>query len=101
MKKSIGNNDITIYDSYTVNKKLMNFVLDEIRAEVKKKGQSNAVLDNRSNASLKREWVTHNFLYSIGMFRSHTKDVNLNYPQKWYIRWGYNIAGVLFWIFTK
>lgn len=47
----------------------------------------------RSFCSLKNEWVTHNLLYKLHIYRSRTKDVDLNYPQKWYYRLGYSIIG--------
>lgn len=40
----------------------------------------------RSNASLLREWKAHNLLYDLHLFREHTKDVDFEYPQKWYTR---------------
>lgn len=35
----------------------------------------------RSMDSLVSEWTAHNRLYLLGLFRSHTKDVDLEYPQ--------------------
>lgn len=45
--------------------------------------------------SLEAEWGVHNVLYRLGLFRSHTKDVDLNYPQRW--SWLYRIV----WALTK
>lgn len=45
----------------------------------------------RSLKSLTREWRVHNFLYKIGLYKSRTKDVDLDYPQQWYYRLGYFI----------
>lgn len=37
---------------------------------------------NRSMDSLVREWCAHNLLYDLGLWRDHTADVDLNYPQR-------------------
>lgn len=49
----------------------------------------------RSLKSLEAEWGVHNVLYRLGLFRSHTKDLDLNYPQRW--SWLYRIT----WALTK
>lgn len=53
----------------------------------------------RSMFSLQMEWATHNALYALHIARKRTKDVDLNYPNKW--AWLYNIIGVLVWIFIR
>ena len=35
----------------------------------------------RTNKELIQEWRAHNLLYDLHLFRSHTKDVDLDYPQ--------------------
>lgn len=49
----------------------------------------------RSLKSLIREWKSHNFLYKMGLYKSRTKDVDLDYPQQWYHRLGYFILSIL------
>ena len=49
----------------------------------------------RSSESLEAEWGVHNVLYRLGIFRSRTKDVGLNFPQKW--GWVYRMV----WALTK
>lgn len=49
---------------------------------------------NRSYFSLMCEWKAHNRLYKLGMWKSHTKDVDLEYPQKWYYKIIYFILGI-------
>ena len=39
----------------------------------------------RSLKSYKREWLGHNRLYYLHLFRNHTKDVDLEEPSKWYL----------------
>lgn len=85
-------NNIHIVDSYLV---------DDIRGAVGflRNVGSNEVLSHRSDYSLCCEWAVHNFLYRIGLFRSHTKDVDLNYPCR--MEWLYIILGTLifpFWL---
>ena len=51
------------------------------------------VFIERSEASLKYEWYTHNLLYRLGTARERTKDVDLNAGQPWYVRIAYGILG--------
>lgn len=89
-------NNIHVVDSYKVPKKKIKPFLTELR-----KRHEHVVLENRSDCSLKSEWVTHTFLYNLKIRRSSTKDVDLNYPQKWYVKIGYIVVGILGLIFTK
>ena len=47
------------------------------------------------------EWAAHNMLYNLNIQRERTKDVDLDYPQKWYYKVGYGICGVVALIFIK
>ena len=49
----------------------------------------------RSNNSLIREWITHNNLYRLGLHKDGVKDVDLNYPQKWYIKILYAVGSII------
>ncbi|MBQ6952580.1 MAG: hypothetical protein IJP81_01565 [Bacteroidales bacterium] len=51
--------------------------------------------------AFERELAAHNALHALGIFRSRTGDVDLNWPQPWYIRLGYAILGTLAWPFIK
>ena len=66
-------NNIRIENGYLVPCKDFEFVLNCIR-----ENEPNEVTANRSNYSLSCEWAVHNALYKLGLFRSHTKDVDLN-----------------------
>jgi len=88
--------NICIPDSYRISKKDFDSVLDEIEEE-----KPSAVFKYRSRKSLKLEWATHNGLYNLGLWRSRTKDVDLEYPQSWYHKIIYWILGNLFWLFIK
>ena len=56
---------------------------------------------NRSIKSLAREWAAHNAFHALGIFRTNTADVDLNWPQNWLTRLGYYVVGVVVWPFIK
>ena len=43
-----------------------------------------------------REWRAHNLLYSLGIARKRTKDVDLN-ENKWYVKVAYGILSLMYW----
>lgn len=47
----------------------------------------------RSDESLIAEWTVHNALYRLHVMRSHTADVDLNFPQRF--DWLYRILASL------
>ena len=90
---NVSKNNIHIEDSYKVNKREdMQMILNDIRA--KHSLEESDVL-KRTDKSLIREWRTHNILYSLHLFRSHTKDVDLNYPQSKLVEICYAIVSLL------
>ena len=86
--------NIHIDDSCKISKRYMESALSAIEA-------AHPVLSvwRRSPKSLKREWATHNLLYRLGLWKSRTRDVDLNYPNKW--EWLYNITGAIALLFIK
>ena len=50
---------------------------------------------NRREGSLRREWATHNLLYSLGYKRERTKDADLNFEHKWYMKLAYAVVGTI------
>ena len=50
-------------------------------------------LISRSNKSYECEVRAHNRLYKLGLFKSHTKDADLEENIKWYKELFYNIIG--------
>lgn len=93
----VFDNNVHIEDSYKVGKLDMPEVLNIIRLE----HPDNDVLKNRSNFTMVLEWCVHNFCHSIGFKRESTADVDLDYPQKWYITAAYVVVGVLVWVFVR
>ena len=70
-----------IVDSCMVkSKEDMLAYLQDLRESV---GQEMAV-NQRDLESQVREWRSHNFFYCIHVFRSRTKDVDLELRQTWY-----------------
>ena len=61
----------------------------------------NSEVWKRSYCSLELEWAAHNFLFMLGLFKSHTESVDLNYPQRWWVTLGYWIVGAVGWIFIN
>lgn len=86
--------NIHITDSYKVPKRDFKKVLD---AERERNPQS--IVWTRGYNSLYREWAVHNACYLLGLWRSQTKDVDLNAPLTWYEKLGYTVGGILVWIF--
>ena len=93
----VSKNNIHIEDSYKVNTtKDMQIVLNDIRANHSL--EESDVL-KRTDKSLIKEWRVHNVLYNLHLFREHTKDVDLNYPQSKTIEIAYSIAYFIVSIF--
>ena len=88
----VSKNNIHIEDSYKVNRKDdMQIVLNDIRANHSL--EESDVL-KRTDSSLIKEWRVHNVLYNLHLFRKHTKDVDLNYPQSKIMEIVYSIFGI-------
>ena len=90
----VRDNNIRIEKGYLVRGRAFGFVLNYIR-----KDEPNEVTANRSNYSLSCEWAVHNALYKLGLFRSHTKDMDLNYPCR--IEWLYILLGSFIYPFAR
>lgn len=83
--------NINVQDSYRFIKRSdINKILDSIhRFE-----DDSLVFANRERWSLASEWRVHTRLYKLGLWKSRTKDVDLNWPIKWYMVILYNIFGL-------
>lgn len=55
------------------------------------------VWHERSERTLIREWRGHNCLYDLGLFRSHTKDVDLDVPTKWWQQAIFAVLSFFYW----
>lgn len=83
LRVHISENNVTIFDSFRV-KKLddMKFIIYKLRGGY----SSKYAIHKRSVNSIVHEWRVHNLLYSLGIMKNRTKDVDLNINQPWYIK---------------
>lgn len=77
---------VTIYDSYMIPERDMGNILYEFK-------KTTGYNSKRSIKSWVREWKAHNRLYKLGLFRSHTKDCDLEEHEAWWKLLIYNIIG--------
>lgn len=89
-KYTITQNNLKIIRSCDVPKARFETVLKQIRGL-----HPESLVWTRELRSLCREWAVHNFFFSLGIAKSHTEDVDLNYPNRW--EWLYNIIGWMVW----
>ena len=86
----VTDNNIQIKDSYTITSKSemseILYALEHFHPECN--------VFKRNHFSLICEWKTHNRLYKLGLWKNHTKDVDLNYPLKWYMKVLYVLFGI-------
>lgn len=70
-----------ILNSFLVKTKAeMRAILEDLRA----KTSEQMAVNQRDMESLVREWRSHNLFYKFHVFRSRTKDVDLELKQPWY-----------------
>lgn len=79
--------NIRILDSYKIRRK-ENMLEILIWFKLKTNFHSKRTFD-----SWIREWKSHNRMYRLGMFRSHTKDCDLEELEKWHRRLVYWFIG--------
>lgn len=60
----------------------------------------NWIINRLSIDDMINEWQSHNLLYDLHIFRSHTADVDIN-ENPWYIKLPYCIMSVIYEIFNK
>ena len=89
-------NNIHMESSFTISKEDFESELKTLREQY-----PDSLVWNRSMDSLKREWAGHNALHAMGIARKQTAHADLNWPQHWLIRLGYDIIGTIAWPFIK
>ena len=78
---------IRIVDSYLISQDgIMELILKEF---IKRTGYKS----KRSMKSWIKEWKAHNRLYNLGLFKSHTKDCDLEENEKWWRLLVYQFLG--------
>ena len=80
----ISDNSLQISDSYLYSKHDMISSLNLIKARY-----PHSDIWQRRMSSLRAEWIVHNACYRLHILRSHTADVDLNYPNR--IEWLYRL----------
>ena len=84
-----------IVDSCTVTGK------DDMRrflAQLREERADDMAVSRRDLESQVHEWRAHNFFYKLHVFRSRTKDVDLELKQSWWREWFCRVVSFLyFW----
>lgn len=96
MDYEVSANNIQLKSSFEVGKDDFVRELAAIREQ-----HPDSLVWNRSIDSLKREWAAHNAFHALGLVRKQTADTDLNWPQPWFIRLGYDLLGRIAWLFIK
>ena len=92
MEYTITANNIHVFDSYkTTNRKIIKGFLETLKVLYPK-----CTIFRRSVGSLVREWCGHNLLYEMNFQRARTKDVDLDYPIRWYMEVGYWFLNLIY-----
>lgn len=84
----ISDNSLQISDSCLYSKRDMVSSLNLI-----KERYPYSDIWQRSMRSLRAEWIVHNACYRLHILRSHTADVDLNYPNR--VEWMYRLLAPL------
>lgn len=88
VKIRYNSKNIHIVNSYKIrNEKDMIFILLNFK-------QRTGYCSKRTLKSWIREWKTHNRLYRLGLFKSHTKDCDLEENEKLHRLIAYQILGI-------
>ena len=84
----ITGDSLQICDSYLYSKHDMLTSLNLIKSRY-----PHSDIWQRSMRSLRAEWIVHNACYRLHILRSHTADVDLNYPNR--VEWLYRLLAPL------
>ena len=88
LKITITQDNINIKDSYQVRNPFdMRSILKELKKFLKENNITmDTPLNHRSIYSMIREWISHNNAYVVGYKKERVCSVDLNFPQKWYVK---------------
>lgn len=86
----ITKDNTKIFDSYLIPNKSLDNIVKAIIEERKAKGY----IVTRSIESYKNEIRFHNRMYKLGLFKSHTKDTDLEEPISFIKELIYGILGI-------
>jgi len=93
---TITPSSIHIEDSYYITlRALMKMFFIKLRKDLKDSHITmDTPLNHRSDRSLCNEWIAHNNLYILGYEVERTAHLDLNRPQKWYVK-------VAYWLLSR
>lgn len=89
MKILVSGYNIQIENSFKVSKSDFEPIINQIKNDL----PDHPVSKNRSLKSIKKEWAVHNLLYKLGIARTRTKDLDINYPLKSWESFVYFVFG--------
>lgn len=91
-----GKHNVKIVESCLISEREgMEDVIHEIYGDVRCPEE----VWNRGLDELVREWQAHNLLYDLHLFRTKTKDVDLD-GRRWY-QFAYDILGSIYGLFNR
>lgn len=93
LRVHISEDNTTIFNSHIVKS---SSDMESVLYKTRIKASDKYAINKRSIPSMTREWRVHNLLYSIGLFKNRTKDVDLNIGDPWYIKALYFILSPLY-----
>ena len=93
---TVTETNIHINDSYQYPKEKFEPILKDIQEE-----HQDLLVWERSMGSMRREWATHNLAYNWGIATERTGSVDLNVPQKWYVKLFYGVVGSIALLLIK
>lgn len=87
--------NLHIEDSWSIPKRSMGTILCCIEYD-----HPESEVWQRTHTSLIHEWCVHNLCYNLHLWRSHTKDVDLDKDANG-MEWLYNALGFFAWFLVK
>lgn len=96
----VSEDNVHIDNSYLIiYKEDMEELLTEYRYKYDNSVFYNFIINRRSIKSMVYEWAAHNLFYKLGLFKSHTKDVDLD-DEPLYRRICYYVFGWIWFMFN-
>ena len=94
---TVSTNNIHIDNSYTIERRAdMKIILQELKEELINNSITiDTPFNRRSTKSMIKEWVAHNNAYKLNYKRERTSSVDMNYPQKWYVKVLYFVCSLI------
>lgn len=94
----VGETNTQIKDSYQVKKRSdMEIILNLIRFQCDKEEDKSLAINKLSLKTMIQEWRAHNLIYSLRLWKSHTRDVDLNTDKKLWEKILYPIVSLMYW----